>query len=56
MITIKLTYSHSMLSADGASEVRMLRTKDAPVVDGLSPKPPRWGGMSDAALDQDFNR
>ena len=42
MMTIKLTYSHSMLSADGASKVRMLRTKDAPVVDGQSPKPPRW--------------
>src|SRR6516164_6706353 len=42
MMTIKLTYSHSMLSADGASEVRMLRTKDAPVVDGQSSKPPRW--------------
>ena len=42
MMTIKLTYSHSMLSADGASKVRMLRTKDAPVVDGQSPKLPRW--------------
>jgi hypothetical protein len=35
MMTIKLIYSHSMLSADGASEVRMLWTKDVPVVDGL---------------------